>query len=76
MSQEAEIKSVQLSLRGPCVLEGLIEHDVHFKFLKANWKIYKQNIDVVFAFIAQPTVTILLNWRLIPLCSKSFRSVS
>ena len=37
MSPVAEIKSVQLSLRGPSLLEGrLTKHDIHFKFFKAN----------------------------------------
>lgn len=36
MSQEAEIKSVQLSLRGPSFLEGLIKHNIRSKFFKSK----------------------------------------
>ena len=36
MSQEAEINSVQLSLRGPFFLEGLLKHNIHSKFFKTG----------------------------------------
>lgn len=38
MSPVAEIKSVQLSLRGPSFLEGLTKHDIHFTFFKSKLK--------------------------------------